>query len=112
MVLDRADLAYASVVGALAIALNARIALLAPLMVAGLEVSQLYGCELSPPLLEAVPLLAVVFLILGSIQSVVTAIAGRDAAATLLGVVIGGLVLFALWRGPTWVLRLLSRGRF
>ena len=107
----RADLAYGTVAGALAIIINARIALLAPLLVAALEASRLYNIDLNPALIEAVPFLAVIFLGLGCVQALITAFAGRDAAATLIGVVVGGLVLFALWRGPLRVLRLLSRGR-
>lgn len=107
----RADLAYGTVAGAVAIVINARIALLAPLLVAALEVSRLYDVDLHPALIEAVPALAVIFLVLGGVQALVTAFAGRDAAAALIGVVVGGLVLFALWRGPMRVLRLLSRGR-
>lgn len=107
----RADLAYGTVAGAVAIVINARIALLAPLLVAALEVSRLYDVDLHPALIEAIPSLAVIFVVLGCVQALVTAFAGRDAAAALIGVVVGGLVLFALWRGPMRVLRLLSRGR-
>lgn len=110
-VIDRADLAFASVVGALAFALNARIALLAPLVMTGMEIARLNDIEVNPALVEAIPFLALLFLILGIVQSVITAIAGRDAAATLIGIVVGGLVLFAIWRGPLRVFRLLTRGR-
>lgn len=106
------ELSAAALIGALALAVNARISLLAPLLIVSAEISQLYGVEISPALLDAIPIFALLALILGAVQSVITAVAGRDAAATLIGVVIGGLVLFALWRGPARVLRLLSRGRF
>jgi membrane associated rhomboid family serine protease len=109
---DRSDMAFAVVLGALTVALNARIALLAPLMVLATATAQKYGFEVDQALIEAVPFIALAFLILGAVQSVVGAIAGRDAAATLIGVIIGGLFLFTLWRGPTRILRMLSRGRF
>lgn len=107
----RPELAFGTVAGAVAIVVNARIALLAPLLVAALEVARLYSVDLHPALAEAVPFLSVVFLVLGALQALVTAFAGRDAAAALIGVVVGGLILFALWRGPMRVLRLVSRGR-
>jgi membrane associated rhomboid family serine protease len=109
---DRSDIAFAVVLGALTVALNARIALLAPLMVLATATAQKYGFEVDQALIEAVPFIALAFLILGAVQSVVSAIAGRDAAAALIGVIIGGLLLFTLWRGPTRILRMLSRGRF
>jgi len=109
---DRSDMAFAVVLGALTVALNARIALLAPLMVLATATAQKYGFEVDQALIEAVPFIALAFLILGAVQSVVGAIAGRDAAATLIGVIIGGLFLFTLWRGPTRILRMLTRGRF
>lgn len=107
----RVDWAYGTVAGAVAIVINARIALLAPLLVAALEVARRHEVDLNPALVEAAPFLAFIFLILGGLQALVTAFAGRDAAAALIGVVVGGLVLFALWRGPIRVLQLLSRGR-
>ena len=107
----RADLAFGTVAGAIAIVINARIALLAPLLVTALEVSRSYQVDLNPALVEAVPFFVIVFLGLGALQALVTAFAGRDAAAALIGVVVGGLILFALWRGPMRVIRLLSRGR-
>ena len=90
---DRSDMAFAVVLGALTVALNARIALLAPLMVLATATAQKYGFEVDQALIEAVPFIALAFLILGAVQSVVGAIAGRDAAATLIGVIIGGLFL-------------------
>ena len=109
--IGRRDLAFGTMAGALAIVINARVALLAPLMVSLLEIARVYEMKLNPALVDAAPFVALIFLALGVLQSLVTAFAGRDAAAALIGVVVGGLVLFALWRGPMRLLRLLFRGR-
>lgn len=108
---SQSDIAFGAIAGAIAIVINARLALLAPLCVAGLELANWYDVTINPALADAAPALAAVFVALGALQSVVTALAGRDAAATLIGVVVGGVVLFALWRGPAQLLRLLTRGQ-
>lgn len=111
LLVGRIDFAYGAMLGALAIIINARLALLAPLLIAGLELARRYEVDLHPAFVEALPLLAAIFITLGIVQALVSALAGRDAAATLIGVVVGGVVLFTLWRGPIRIVRLLARGR-
>ena len=108
---ERVDLAYGALAAVVAITINARIALLAPLLVNVTEAALRYYPDLNPVLIDAVPFLVVIFVILGALQALITAIAGREAAAVLIGVILGGVVLFIFWRGPMRVLRLLSQGR-
>jgi len=103
-------LAGAAVLGALAVALNARVALVGPVLVVALALATEYG--VAPPdwLVVATPSVVLAAAALGVLQAAVSIVAGREAAATALGLLLGGSLVFVLWRGPKWLLHLMRWG--
>lgn len=101
----RADLAIAFLAGALAVASGARLSFLGAALTAFAGLAPNLGLEFDAMEIAVLNGLAIVMILAGLVQGVVTALAGEDAAAHLFGLVLIGAVLFLIWRGPLRIVR-------
>ena len=107
---DRSDLAVAFVAGAVALAAGARISVAAAVLVIAAFHGEVWGLfELDSELRAAVAPVALLLFLLGLLQGAVSLVAGRAAASTIVGAILIGVVVVALWRGPIKILRTLTR---
>ena len=92
--------------GGLAMMAGARLALLGAILM--LLAHALVRLEVLAAFPEWVAPAAVVLVVLGAAQGVLTLVLGEQTAGTVLAAAVLGAILFVLWRGPAKVLRLLG----
>lgn len=92
--------------GAVAMMTGARLALAGvALLLMGNAIVQL---GMIPAVPDWVAQTAVVLLILGAVQGLLTLVFGEQAAGTLIVAAVLGAILFVIWRGPAKALRLIG----